>query len=169
MKKMILMMSLLALGATAVAEENALCSKTIPCGIYEGSGHWLDTNGKQQSTFSERIEITPVDAKTVNLKVYIYVGEPTHPWTNSNLVFGENGRFDLVDTEDGQTHATGYCHNLVCTVAFPPVGPDADMPYVNSFVDILTFGDGTLDRYNMVVNKGQRNQPMLQLSQLKKK
>lgn len=167
MKLILIAFSLVA--SAALAADEPKCPY-MPCGEYEGKGSWYDVNGKAEKDgqYDEKIIISPVDEKTVNIKVYIYRGTPGKPWTDSNIIFKENGEFSLV--HDGVSHAAGFCAHQVCTVSFAPVDvDDQGKKFVNSFTDILRFDGGNLKRYNMVADSANDNELMFQRSDLKKK
>lgn len=149
--KAILLGMFLSLGLNASATD--ICKDVMPCGIYEGEGHWYDINNKQldKNGFPEKISISKVDATTVNVKVVIGGGQ----WTDANLAFEADGHFVLSAVNDGRKFGTGYCLHQVCTIAFKPVlieEKNKMAPFVNAFVNVLHFEGNILKRYNMIAD-----------------
>ena len=163
---------LAALLCSSYASAKSFCNKPMPCGDFEGTGSWYDSSGNAVANggYQEKILITPVNAWTLNIKVYIYNGSlPATPWTDSNLVFQKNGQFTMTDAK-GLRFGTGFCANQVCTVAFyPGVVKGKNGDFVNSFVDILRFDGGGLKRLNMIADGVNDSDLEYQRSELIKK
>lgn len=162
-------MSLFVCSASFGASFDA-CTDFMPCGIYEGTGNWYDVNNTvtTPTPYSEKIEITKIDAANVNLKVWIYKGTIGTPWTDATVTFQENGHF-VIKTAT-QDFGTGFCKNQVCTVAFRPVEVTrTGTPFMNAFVNTLRFEGPNLKRYNMVSNNSDDSKLQFQRSDLVKK
>lgn len=165
-----IILAILCLAASSAFAADIQCPKFMPCGDYQGTGSWYNVNGKaeENGNYNERILITPIDEKTVNVKVYIYRGEPSQPWTDADITFAENGQLTL--SHGGESHAAGFCAHEVCTISFAPVEVEYEgKKFINSFTDILRFDGGNLKRYNMVADSANDEELMFQRSDLKKK
>jgi hypothetical protein len=172
--KQVLLLTLSLLGFSALAAAADVdCAKQISCGTYEGSGRWYtyDNQPLDKDAYSEKIVIAPIDASSVNVKVYIYTGQIGDPWCDAVLKFdGDGGRFTM--TQDGEAFGNGFCENNVCTFSFRPFpepAKDGKPAFVNSFVDILRFEGDKLKRFNMVANDAVDANLLFQRSDLTRK
>lgn len=140
----------------------------MPCGVYTGTGAWYDVNNANLGDYEETLELTSVDATTINLKVYIYKGTKGEPWADADLEFKPDGSFTAT-LVNGPEFGSGFCVNKVCTVAFRPVEVNPEgAPFMNAFVNTLRFEGNTLKRYNMVSNSSDDGRIEFQRSTLTK-
>lgn len=171
MRFLVAICSLCFVSTLAQGADLNVCVSFIPCGTYVGSGNWYDINNKKlyDENYSEKIIITAVDEKTVNLKVYFYEETPEEPWADANMEFAPNGQFTFTSKE-GVTFGTGFCINKACTIAFYPseFTEQNGESSVNSFVNILRFEGEKLKRFNMVSDNPNDLDLTFQRSELRK-
>ena len=123
-----------------------LCGKYMPCGVYEGHGSNLKSDGtlENPTQFTERITISSADEHSMVLEDLLYMeGQKPEDAYNikMDVSFQENGVYTA--TLKGEFFAVGVCNESVCTFNFVPFKQPVG---VTGNVNILRFENDKLER-----------------------